>query len=176
MLQILTGLIARPALLACIALGAVAGTQTWRLHSLQTSIATERAEAHEAARMASQARRDRENASRIATDKAAAHARTKTHDLDTDAADARAAGNGLRLANQAANARIGLASCTSTAGRSDAAEADPLVPADVLARVIDAAVELAAEADRRELARGTCQRIYEAVTGGASVGADGAAQ
>jgi hypothetical protein len=170
MLQILAGLIARPALLGCIALGAAAGTQTWRLHSLQTQVAEDRATQAEAQRMAERRARATETRTAKAVEGITHDARTAAASLDADAADARRAGNGLRLAAHQANTACRATSSTSTAGRSDAADDAALVPADMLERLVDVAVVLAEAAGRANTAGIACQRAYAAVT---SQGDDG---
>ena len=172
MLQILAGLIARPAVLGCIALGALAATQTWRLHSLQTQVAEDRATQAEAQRMAERRARDIETRTARAVESIAHESRPRIAQIDADAADARRAGNGLRMAAHPANAACRATSSTSTADRSDAADDAALVPADMLARLVDAAVVLAEAADRSRAAGTACQRVYTAVTGGEDWGGD----
>jgi hypothetical protein len=163
MLPLLAGLIARPALLACIALGAVAGALTWRLHSLQTQVAEDRATQAEAQRMAERRDRDTETRTARAVEKAAHDARPRIAQIDMDAADARRAGDGLRI-HIAARTACGAAPPAGAASRGDAASDADMVPADMLARAVDVAVVLAEAADRAHAAGAACQAAYAAVT------------
>jgi hypothetical protein len=163
MLHLLAGLIARPALLACIALGAVAGWQTWNLHSLQADVAEARATQAEAVRMAERRARDTETRTARAVETIAHDARKTRTQIDADAADARRAGDGLRI-HTAARTACGAAPPAGAASRGDAADHADMVPADMLTRAVDAAVELAAAADRAHAAGAACQAAYAAVT------------
>ena len=166
MLPLLAGLIARPALLACIALGAVAGAQTWRLHSLQTQAAEDRATQAEAERFAERRDRDNETRTARAVEKAAHDARPRIAQIEADVADLRRAGDGLRI-HATARTACGAAPPAGAASRGAAAGHADLVPADMLTRAVDAAVELAAAADRAHAAGAACQAAYAAVTGAA---------
>jgi hypothetical protein len=163
MLHVLASLVARPALLGCIVLGAVAGTLTWRLHGLQTQVAEDRATQAEAERFAERRARDNETRTARAVEKAAHDARPRIAQIDADVADLRRAGAGLR------NHAAGFAVCGATphagaASGGDAAGHAELVPADMLARAVDLAVELAEAADRAHAAGAACQAAYGAVT------------
>jgi hypothetical protein len=171
MLQLLVGLIARPAVLGCIALGTVAGAQTLRLHSLQAHMAEDRANQAEAQRMAERRARATEARTAKAIEGVSHDARTVAAGLDVDTADARRAGDGLRVHT------LNRATCSAPAGsgatgRGDAAGEATAVPADMLSGLIDAAVVLADTADRAHAAGTACQRAYAVVTAQGDDGAE----
>lgn len=166
-------LVPRPVLaIAAIALGGAAGVQTWRLHDLQTVVAEDRATQAEASRMAERRAREVERQQANTVNRIAQDARNQTGQNDADAADARSAGNGLRMATKEACATDRPAQGSGATDRGKTAGATVAVPADVFEGLIDAAVVLAAAADKAHAAGTACQQSYEAVTSGNDGGPD----
>lgn len=131
-----------------------AGAQTWRLHALQRDVARAELERAEAAREAERlARRSMETIA-DETDRTLARARA-------DAAAARSAADGLRVAAASAGAACRDAGPAAPGAPASAAG---LVLADVLGRAAERAAELAAAADAAHAAGSACERAYGAVT------------
>ena len=157
-------MVPRPVLLlAAVAGAALAGAQTWRLHTLHAEVAQQRADQAEAARMAQQAARAEEQRRRQSIDEVSRHARTRIQAAELAAADARAAADSLRQRAHAA-ATAGDDGGPGPADGCAPATGPGLVLADLLGRAAARAADLAAEADRRGAAGAACEAAYRAVT------------
>lgn len=164
-------LIAYAAIAAALAFAAAATVQTVRLagerraHAeLATEFATHKEDAERTARLASENYR-REEQRRITAQKEAEDEATRQ--LEAARADAGVAADALRRLRQRVAAD---AARRAAAGNPSASQSGPStepaadLPADVLARLGEAAGQLAAHADAARIAGLACERSYEALT------------
>lgn len=160
--------------LICAALLLTAGVERARgqhartqLAEVKAQIATERANAAEAARKAEQEARAEENRRQAATRKVIDDAQAQAESARADAVAAGAAADSLRqrVAALVAAAHRGTgnpAAGERSKGEPDSAALDVL--AGVLGRADSAAGELATYADRLRIAGQACERQYDALT------------
>lgn len=160
-------------LIAALGWGASTAIDAWVLqHKLtgaeaRAQLATNRADAAEAAFALSEQYRAEEARIRNAQQEAIDHAQDQIEAAQRDAAAARDSARSLRAAaDAAATAALGSTGWprdTSLAQGSDAAASPAHVLADVLGRADDAAGLLAEALDRAHIAGQACQRAYQAL-------------
>lgn len=149
-----------------------AGVQTVRLNAAQHTLADLRvaiAEEHEReareAAAASEAAREVERLRQSEIKEIVDEAQDRTRAAGLDAAAARAAGDGLRIRAAAAAASGHPPACDPGAPPPGPPADDyAQLLADVLGRVGERAVELAAIADARGIAGQACERAYDSLT------------
>lgn len=166
-------LLERILIAAVLTLAALLGLQTLRLADERTAHQTtvaqlerERGDWQRESRVAVEAALAEGTRRNGVIEKEAKDARKKAHDLGTDLAAARAAGERLRLALAAANAarRNVPGDPSATPGRSPTADPTADLLQRVQQRLDEAADGIAGFADAAHLAGQTCERIYEGMT------------
>ncbi|MBT9467224.1 DUF2514 family protein [Hydrogenophaga sp.] len=156
-------MITKAAIGAVLVVGAAAALQTYRLHSTQMELITQRVDWQRESARAVQASIDEGTRRTAAVQKEVEDARKKVNDLEGAVAGAADAGG--RLRDELARARrLACTTDTTTAGGSAAAEATERVLADVQRRLDEAQERVAQYADRSRIAGLTCQGIHGALT------------
>lgn len=140
----------------------IIGGQRLHVGSLNTQIATMRAEYAEASAMAERKARETEQNWQSIAEKEVQDARNQQSIAETAAADAASDADRLRAEVRRLRSRIATADATA-AGRSTAEQSAFGVLADLFDESVRRNQTLAAEADSARIAGLTCERIYSEI-------------
>lgn len=151
------------AVAALMALSATAAWQ-WQANSYGAQLADLRTAQAEALATAQAQARTEEQRRQLAVEGIRHDAQTHIAQAATDAAAADRTADGLRV--ELARLKRRPASCPGATAGSEAGPDTTAVLADLLEEVERAGRAMAAEADRRGIAGGACERSYDAVKGG----------